>query len=1160
MASRAPAMASPAPAEAVAAPTPSRHFESPRVRTALRVSSPGDAAEREAEATARRVVAMPVPIRPRPIGPMERQAARAPAIPVPRPTMPGPTPSPEEKEMGPEMAAAIKGRLGGGRSLPKEAARFMEPRFGADFGKVRVHDDSRAASLANRLGARAFTLGRDIFFNRGEFQPEARSGKELLAHELTHTIQQGAAPQRGVVQREADPAAPVTVKETSGPIVQRGIKDRALAWIGDKANMIPGFRLFTIIIGVNPITGAGVEPSGANILRALVEFLPGGGLVTQALDRYSVFEKAGSWVEQQFRTLGMVGGMFIDAIKNFIGSLELGDVTDPGGVIDRGIRIFTDPVKRLIDFGKSLGAGILKFIREAILKPLAALAEGTAGYDLLKAVLGEDPVTGEAVTPTPDLVIGGFMKLIGQQEIWENIKKANAIARAWQWFKGAIAGLKALVSSIPKRFMDTLKSLEIMDLVLPPLAFAKVGKAFASFMGDFMSWGLGTVLQLLQIIFEVVAPAAVPYVKKAAGAFNTIIKNPIGFVGTLVAAGKLGFSQFRGNFLKHLQASLVGWLTGTMAGAGVYIPQGFNVREILKFALSVLGLTWANIRAKLVKATNETIVRALETGFDIVKTLVTQGPAAAWQQILEGLTNLKEMVIESIKDYVKSKVVEIAVTKLLSMLSPAGAFIQAIIAIYNTIMFFIERIRQIAAVAASFIDSIAAIAAGTIAPAAKRVESTMAGMLTLVISFLARFAGLGKVSDAVLKLIAKVRAPIDKGLDKVVAWIVAQARKLGKFIAQAGVPHDPKERLRLASRAAVAAAKTLRGTITAGALNAAFGAIKVRYGLTSISAFQKSGAWYVRARINPDIETPLGVGDDPAAEKIRKLLGTKMFEVLKPGPSRQLYMAAIEGYSLNPGNATDYPSIRRVPRPGGKPPLPEVHITDEGYLKDGPKPHQTRSSEAEKLKMYRDVMKALSLGTLMPEVTEANVTAATNSAVRGAMRTAILDSPKYQTLTAFNAMISTGALTGPGMQGELFEAWIVKHFGSAQGISDSKIKYKTSSGVGLMDRSAGSHIVEIKSRVRPAGVGDTVKDDDIPASKFKVAGKDEEQFVRYNEILSGDFQAITKSGGSFVVPAAFTGARYFFNYLGCAKLFAASMPSTLKAKTVFHVGGSPVKV
>jgi hypothetical protein len=148
----------------------------------------------------------------------------------------------------------------------------------------------------------------------------------------------------------------------------------------------------------------------------------------------------------------------------------------------------------------------------------------------------------------------------------------------------------------------------------------------------------------------------------------------------------------------------------------------------------------------------------------------------------------------------------------------------------------------------------------------------------------------------------------------------------------------------------------------------------------------------------------------------------------------RIYTKPIEGYVLDAGSDSEGPSIKRANRPKGKPPLPAVHIDDTGVLARGPKVHQKRSSEADKLKMYRDVMSKLELGNLMPHVTEANVNAALNSDVRGAMRTAILEHPKYQTLTTFNRMISTGALTGPGMQGELFEAWVVKHFGSSQGI------------------------------------------------------------------------------------------------------------------------------
>ena len=81
----------------------------------------------------------------------------------------------------------------GGVPLGSNVRQFMEPRFGADFGRVQVHADRRAAELSQSLSARAFTYGRHIYFNEGEYQPETQEGKRVLAHELTHVIQQGGS-------------------------------------------------------------------------------------------------------------------------------------------------------------------------------------------------------------------------------------------------------------------------------------------------------------------------------------------------------------------------------------------------------------------------------------------------------------------------------------------------------------------------------------------------------------------------------------------------------------------------------------------------------------------------------------------------------------------------------------------------------------------------------------------------------------------------------------------------------------------------------------------------------------------------------------------------------------------------------------------------------
>ncbi|MGB5708701.1 MAG: hypothetical protein WBM41_17965, partial [Arenicellales bacterium] len=531
----------------------------------------------------------------------------------------------------------------------------------------------------------------------------------------------------------------------TAPPIQRSAVGEVLDWIADKANYLPGFRMFTVVLGVNPINMRSVDRSAANILRAIIEFMPGATLITQSLDNHGVFNKVADWAEKQIKSLGMIGSMFSNALDEFIDSLGLSDLApwNWGSVWNRAKRIFTEPIARLISFVNGLVTDILKFVKDAILKPLAALAEGTRGYDLLKALLGEDPITGEPVPRNADTLIGGFMKLIGQEEIWENIKKGNAVARAWAWFQGALTGLLGFARAIPGQIVATIRSLTFRDIITVAGAFAKIVGAFANIAGEFFSWAFNQVVSLLEILFSVVAPGVMPYIKKAKSAFVTILKNPIGFVGNLVRAGKQGFEMFAGNIVKHLKTALIKWIVGPLADAGVYIPKSFSLYEIIKLVLSVLGLTWQNIRAKLVKIIPEPVLVVLEKTAGILITLVKEGPVAAWEQIKAELTELKDQLISQIIEMVTSEIVKAAVVKLVSMLNPAGAIIQAIISIYNTITFFIEKINQIAAVVASFIDSISAIAAGNVANAAKKVEQTMANTLTVVIAFLAKFAGLG---------------------------------------------------------------------------------------------------------------------------------------------------------------------------------------------------------------------------------------------------------------------------------------------------------------------------------------------------------------------------------------------------------------------------------
>ncbi|HEX3551396.1 MAG TPA: DUF4157 domain-containing protein [Candidatus Elarobacter sp.] len=688
--------------------------------------------------------------------------------------------------------------------MPAHVQDAIEHSFGVTLGAIRVHSDPRARDAAEALSARAFAHGPDVVLGGGERTDDMA----LMAHEAAHVVQQrGAATVQAFsphgddrFEAEANRAAAAvlrgerfTVQErVESPRIQRSILSRALHWFNDHVvDYIPAWRMFTIVLGWNPITGDSVDRSAANVMRAIVEFLPGGKLITDALDNYGVFDKAGAWVDKQLDTLGNIGHELKDALYEFIDSLHLSDVFDLGGVWNRAKAIFSRPVDHAIDFIHGLYDDIIQFIKDALLKPLAELAAKTPAWDLVCAILGKNPITKEPVERSPDTLIGGFMKLIGEEEIWNNLKRANAVQRAWLWFQAALKGLLGFISEIPGLFLSALKSLKLSDILHPIDAFKRIIGIFGDFAGRFFTWAGNTIWNLLEIIFDVVAPGVLPYLKKAGAALKWIFKHPIEFVRNLVAAGKAGFLGFAHNIGEHLKAALLDWLTGSLTG--IYVPKSFELGEVVKLLLSALGLTWQNIRTKLVRVVGESAVKTMETGFDIVVTLVKDGPAAAWEKIKDELTQLRDTVLHGIMDFVTTTIVKKAVEKIVSLLVPGGAFIQAIITIYDTVTFFIHKLAQIWQVVTSFLDSIMEIASGAIGGAAKRVEATLAGLLKLVINFLANFLGLGKISDKIVEIVGKVRDAVDKALDKLVAWIVNAAKKLfGKGDAKDDIKANPQ--------------------------------------------------------------------------------------------------------------------------------------------------------------------------------------------------------------------------------------------------------------------------------------------------------------------------------------------------------------------------------
>jgi len=185
--------------------------DSRRIQTQLKIGSPNDACEREADRVANQVMRLPDR------APAESTLSTSSATPVihrrARPC-PGALPGSQaefliqSQSAGGEASASppgfeggLRAIQGGGSPLAESTRTFFEPRFGAEFSDVRVHSDAGAADLAARVNAKAFTLGRDLVFGSGQYAPETPGGKQLLAHELTHVVQQRQGQVSRTIQR-----------------------------------------------------------------------------------------------------------------------------------------------------------------------------------------------------------------------------------------------------------------------------------------------------------------------------------------------------------------------------------------------------------------------------------------------------------------------------------------------------------------------------------------------------------------------------------------------------------------------------------------------------------------------------------------------------------------------------------------------------------------------------------------------------------------------------------------------------------------------------------------------------------------------------------------------------------------------------------------------
>ncbi|MFT4166629.1 MAG: hypothetical protein QM650_15430 [Microlunatus sp.] len=370
---------------------------------------------------------------------------------------------------------------------------------------------------------------------------------------------------------------------------------------------------------------------------------------------------------------------------------------------------------------------------------------------------------------------------------------------------------------------------------------------------DAVGGAIETILKLKTMLLGVLA--------RAAGAVENIIKDPIGFLGNFVNAVKTGVMNFGSNILQHLKKGLQSWLFGALAEAGIEIPASFDLKGIVGLILSLLGLTWASIRARLAKVLPDWVITAMEKTVEVVQILTSEGVGGLWKWIVAKISDLKEQVMSQVREFVITKVITAGITWLISLLNPAAAFIKACKMIYDAVMWFVDNAERLGDFVRSVLDSVESIAAGGVGKVAALIEATLGKAVPMVISGLASLLGLGGIADKIKKILQTIQKPVGKIVDGLIKGVVKYGKKLlGKKKGKEKEGGDgPDPRSDAEKKAAVHQA-VIEGEKLAKAPKANYklvqqglGAIKSRFKLVALELVPNGLGWYhIHGKINPE--------------------------------------------------------------------------------------------------------------------------------------------------------------------------------------------------------------------------------------------------------------------------------------------------------------------
>jgi len=556
-------------------------------------------------------------------------------------------------------------------------------------------------------------------------------------------------------------------------------------------NRIPRlYPLLRVALGHDPVTNEDVPRNGTNILNALFDVTDDGREQRRQLQETGTFQKVAAWIDRGIAVFSNIYTAFRTGITLIWDAVSFDTLLHPIETFERIYNHFAQPIRDVWNYVAETALIIIRFIKDALLSRLSAWAHGQRGYFLITLLIHQDPFTGHSVPFTIENVIHGFMSLMdGGEAQFQQMKESGAIDRTTARVQAAVKRLNFTVPYIVSLFTGLWDSLSLRDLMNPFGLFRRVIATFAEPVMRLIAF----VIEIIRIVIEVILQImqfpvnlVTNIINRAMQAWDHIKHDPIGFLKNLLRAIKQGFLQFFNNIVDHLLFGLTGWLMSELQDAGIPELTDFSLRGVISWVLQVLHLSMETIWTKLAAhprigpdrvAKIRRMIGYAEGVWSFIKDVQERGIEAIWDKIQEQLSNLWDVILDSVKDWIMREIVDKVTEKLLSMLDPTGimAVINSAIALYRAVQSFMRYLRQMLEVVNSFVEGLAGIAEGNISMAANFLEGTMRRAMPIVIGFLANQVGLGGIGARVGELIVKARTMVDEAI----TWLINKAVDTG---------------------------------------------------------------------------------------------------------------------------------------------------------------------------------------------------------------------------------------------------------------------------------------------------------------------------------------------------------------------------------------------